>query len=92
MKSILVFGATGTLGTYFVDHLVNNGYKVWAIGRRNVNESYYRRKGIECAKVDISIKNDFKKLPQLIAKVGESPKQQEGELDNGQEPKQLSLF
>ncbi len=38
------------------------------------------------------IENDFKKLPQLIAKVGESPKQQEGELDSGQEPKQLSLF
>lgn len=38
------------------------------------------------------IENDFKKLPQLIAEVGESPKQQEGELDSGQEPKQLSLF
>ena len=38
------------------------------------------------------IEEDFKKLPQLIAKVGETLNQQEGEMDSGQEPKQLSLF
>lgn len=38
------------------------------------------------------IENDFKLLPQLIAKVGESLERQEGELEADQEPKQLSLF
>ncbi len=64
MKTIIVFGATGTLGTYFVDHLVDQGYKVWAVGRRNVNKSYYEKKGVECAIIDITIKSDFKKLPK----------------------------
>lgn len=38
------------------------------------------------------IENDFKLLPQLIAKVGESLEKQESELKADQDPKQLSLF
>jgi len=59
----MVFGATGTLGTYFVDHLVEKGYKVWAIGRRNVNRAYYEKRGINCANIDITRKTDFDQLP-----------------------------
>jgi len=61
---IVVFGATGTLGTYFVDQLVEEGYKVVAVGRRNVHEDYYSKKGIASAKVDICERDDFQNLPQ----------------------------
>lgn len=64
MKTIMVIGATGTLGTYFVDHLVKQGYNVWAIGRRNVNKEYYSKRGIKSAKVDITKKEDFDILPK----------------------------
>lgn len=64
MKTIMVFGATGTLGTYLTDDLVEKGYKVWAIGRRNVKEEYYSKRGISSEKVDITKKEDFEKLPQ----------------------------
>jgi len=60
----MIFGATGTLGTYLVDHLYEKKYKIWAIGNRNVKEDYYSRRGINCAKIDISNKDDFEKLPQ----------------------------
>lgn len=64
MKTVLVFGATGTLGTYFVDALCEEGFQVWAVGRRNIVEGYYQAKGMNCATVDITRKSDFDKLPR----------------------------
>jgi len=61
---IVVLGATGTLGTYFVDELAELGYNVLASGRRNVKEDYYAKRGIDCATVDISKESDFDRLPQ----------------------------
>lgn len=61
---VVVFGATGTVGTYFVDYLVDEGFEVFATGRRNVNADYYASKGVGCASVDITDTNDFSKLPQ----------------------------
>lgn len=61
---IVVLGATGSLGTYFVDQLLEAGYDVVAVGRRNVKEEYYAEKGIDCAKVDIREPEDFQNLPQ----------------------------
>jgi UDP-glucose 4-epimerase len=63
MKTVIVFGATGDLGTYLVDELFEQGYKVIAVSKRNIVEDYYNNRGIECFKVDISRKADFKKLP-----------------------------
>ena len=82
-KTIMVFGATGTLGTYFVDHLVEQGYNIWAIGRRNVNAVYYSNKGVKCAKVDITKKEDFNQLPQsgidsVVLISGAMPSRMEG--------------
>lgn len=34
MKKVLVTGATGFLGKYLVEELINNGYKVVAQGRK----------------------------------------------------------
>lgn len=83
MKSVMVFGATGTLGTYFVDHLAERGYDVWAIGNRNVNEQYYKKRNIKCASIDITKKSDFKKLPSsgidsVVLISGAMPSRMEG--------------
>jgi UDP-glucose 4-epimerase len=63
MKTIIVFGASGTLGTYFVDALHEAGYKVWAVSRRNIVEDYYTSRGIRSASVDITNPKDFDQLP-----------------------------
>lgn len=60
---IVVIGATGTLGTYFVDELVDKGYRVFATGRRNVKEDYYAAKGVRCALLDITEKEHLGTLP-----------------------------
>jgi UDP-glucose 4-epimerase len=80
---IVVLGATGTLGTYFTDYLSEKGYKIFASGRRNVNTEYYQSKGIESASVDLTQKEDFKKLPQENVKAvvlisGAMPSRMEG--------------
>ncbi len=64
MKTVMVFGATGTLGTYFVDELVEKGYNVYAIGCKNVKEDYYKNRGIPYSRVNITIREDFEKLPK----------------------------
>jgi len=79
----MVFGATGDLGTYFVDHLHDVGYKIWAIGRKNINEDYYNQRGINYAKVDITKKEDFSKLPftgvdAVVLIAGAMPSRMEG--------------
>jgi UDP-glucose 4-epimerase len=61
---VVVFGATGTLGTYLIDELVDMGYDVFACARRNINHARYEAKGVQCASVDIVSKSGFKQLPQ----------------------------
>ncbi|MEI8121291.1 MAG: NAD(P)-dependent oxidoreductase [bacterium] len=62
--SIVVFGATGTLGTYLIDELTGAGYDVFACARRNIENSYDKTKKVRCASVDIVTKSGFEKLPQ----------------------------
>jgi len=61
---VVVFGATGTLGTYLVDALANSGYEVFACARRNIDHERYAAKGVQCASVDIITKMGFENLPQ----------------------------
>ena len=66
MKSIIVFGATGNLGKYFLDYLMNNlnlaEYKIVAVGRKKEFFcSFYNGKYVS---VDITVKEDFEKLPK----------------------------
>ena len=62
-KTIVVFGATGTLGTYLVDALQENGYDVFACARRNIDRHRYEAKGVRCASVDIVARSGFDLLP-----------------------------
>lgn len=66
MKKILIFGATGNTGAYLVDYYFknynSNEYEIICIGSRNTDFfSIYKFKYL---KIDISNKEDFKKLPQ----------------------------
>ena len=66
-KTVVVFGATGTLGLYFVDHLVSNlddDWKIIATGRKPSVEffsSKYPEK-VAYEQVDISNKDSFANL------------------------------
>ena len=87
-----------TLGRFSMNLLIPNTKishvhgQSYQIKGRLVVPMYHPAAALHQGSLRPVIEEDFKKLPQLIAKVGESLNQQEGELDSGQEPKQLSLF
>ena len=64
MKTILVLGATGTLGAYITLHFKDKGYKVIAVGHRKNDNGFFSDHGIDYYSVDISKRQDFEKLPQ----------------------------
>ncbi len=64
-KNILVFGASGFMGTYLIDALHKQNYKVIASDISSIGEKYYNEKGIQYVHVDITQEKEFEKLPQL---------------------------
>lgn len=66
MKKILIFGATGNVGSYLtkyaIDFFKNDQYEIIAIGRRETN--FFDKMGIKYYSVDISRKEEFEKLPK----------------------------
>lgn len=65
MKNIIIFGATGNIGAYFVDYCKKcfdeNEYKIIAVGRKHTD--FFKNNNIEYINVDITDELDFKKLP-----------------------------
>ena len=65
MKKIVIFGATGNIGAYFVDYcksrIDENKYQIIAVGRKKTD--FFQKKGIEYINVDICNACDFEKLP-----------------------------
>ena len=65
LKNIIIFGATGNIGAYFVDYCKKcfdeNEYKIIAVGRKHTD--FFKNKNIEYINVDITNELDFKKLP-----------------------------
>ena len=65
-QKIIVFGATGNLGAYFIDHLLNNldleKYEIVATGRKA--EYNYKDFDVSYIQVDVTKKDDFKNLPK----------------------------
>lgn len=65
MKKIVVFGASGDTGRYFVKYFLENykgdEYELIATGTRDTN--YFDNLGIKYYRVDITNKCDFNKLP-----------------------------
>lgn len=60
---IVVFGAAGFIGTYFIDQLVNDGFNVLAVDKCKIGEEYYISKGIPFVHCDITVDDQFNKLP-----------------------------
>ena len=68
MKKIVVFGASGDVGRYFIDYLLANGekYDIFAIGRREHLSIFDRNENVTYLSVDIRNKTEFEKLPDDI--------------------------
>ncbi len=64
MKTILVLGATGTLGAYVALHFKDKGYKVIAVGHRKSDNGFFADYDIPYFSMDISNAKDFEKLPR----------------------------
>lgn len=66
MKKIIIFGATGNVGSYVTKYVTEffdrNEYEVIASGRRSTN--VFDQFGISYISVDMLSKEDFNKLPQ----------------------------
>ena len=66
MKKIIIFGATGNVGSYVLkyasEYFNNKEYEVIASGRRETD--FFEKMGIRYYSVDLSKKEDFAKLPQ----------------------------
>lgn len=65
MKKIVVFGASGNIGAYFIDYCIQNldlsKYEVIAVGRKSTE--YYEKNRIKYVQVDICNAENFKRLP-----------------------------
>lgn len=81
-KKVIVFGATGNLGAYTVQHLKESGYDVIAVGHRKSDNGFFVEQGIPYYSVDICKKEDFSQLPQanisaVVHLAGELPARSE---------------
>ena len=66
MKNILVFGATGNIGVYLMDYLLEHfDKKEYHLVACDIKKTdLFKKMGIEYVNVDITKKEDFLKLPQ----------------------------
>lgn len=62
MKTMLVLGATGTLGAYITLHFHKIGYNVIAVGHRKSDNGFFADYDIPYYSVDITKPEDFDKL------------------------------
>lgn len=63
MNTVMIFGATGTVGAYSCLHFIERGYKVVAVGNRKNDNGFFSDYNIEYYSVDITKKEEFEKLP-----------------------------
>jgi UDP-glucose 4-epimerase len=65
-KKIIIFGATGNLGSYLLEYAVKyfdkDEYQIIATGRRKTD--FFEKRGLEYYSVDITKKGDFAVLPK----------------------------
>lgn len=78
MKKVVVFGATGNLGAYSAMRLLQDGYKVVAVGHRKTDNGFFASKGAVYRSVDIRDQRSFEALPSegveaVVHMAGELP-------------------
>lgn len=65
MKKVIIFGATGNIGSYLTDycyqHFKDTDYEVIAVGRRDTD--FFEKHGIKYIRVDLTKESDFDMLP-----------------------------
>ena len=65
MKKIIVFGASGDIGRYFVEYFlekyIGGQYEIIAVGTRETD--FFRAMGVTYVQLDITCKDEFGKLP-----------------------------
>ena len=69
MKKIVVFGASGDVGRYFIDYLLDQKeeYDIIAVGKRKQFSIFNKYNNVTYLSLDIQKdKNEFKKLPNDI--------------------------
>lgn len=67
MKKVVIFGATGTVGTYFCDSFCQNReYQIIAVGHRPSDNGFFKNLNVEYFSVDITKKRDFEMLPKDV--------------------------
>lgn len=68
MKKIVVFGASGDTGRYFIEYFNDNyrksEYEIIATGTRKTQ--YFEKVGVKYYQVDITKKEEFQKLPKDV--------------------------
>jgi UDP-glucose 4-epimerase len=60
---IIITGASGFIGAYLVDRLIEKGYQIVATNRSNTAEQHFKTKGVTFIQLDVSDENAFQKLP-----------------------------
>ena len=60
---ILITGASGFVGRYVTDQLVQNGEKVVAVVHGDHGLKFYRAAGVPVVSVDLTFRDDFDELP-----------------------------
>lgn len=83
MGKIIIFGATGLVGTYASVDLKEKGYDIVAVGRRKSDNGFFADHGMTYYSVDITNQEDFGKLPEsdvdcVIHLAGAMPATMEG--------------
>lgn len=68
VKKIVVFGASGDVGRYFIDYLLQNKleYEIHAVGKRKEFNVFASAENVFYYSVDISDKDEFSLLPEDI--------------------------
>jgi len=61
---IVVFGASGFIGTYLIDRLVADGYDVVATDISQIGEDYYKKLGVPFVPLDITQEDEFGVFPK----------------------------
>ncbi|MBW6410297.1 NAD-dependent epimerase/dehydratase family protein [Clostridium weizhouense] len=65
MKKIIIFGATGNVGSYLtkycLDYFDQSEYEIIVSGRRKTD--FFTKRGVKYYSVDVTEEEDFKKLP-----------------------------
>lgn len=60
---VIVLGASGFIGAYLVDDLINAGHEVIPAGRKERAAAHFRSRGLDMLNVDVAREETFHRLP-----------------------------